>query len=209
MEMLGSTVMTDLRIEYTPLSDCRRWDRNPKRHALPTLIESIQRYGFRDAPIFDQALGAIVAGNGRIAALERLRQQGHEPPAGVRVAEDGEWLVPIQLGLDAKNRAEAEAFGIDHNQLTVAPLDPADAAGIWEEETLEELLGDLEGQELGPVALGLDDVADPIEEDDADPSPQLGDLDYQLIVTCRNEEHQAELLKRFEGEGLSCRALIS
>jgi hypothetical protein len=32
---------------------------------------------------------------------------------------------------------------------------------------------------------------------------------FLILVTCRDEEHQVELLRRFESEGLSCRALVS
>ena len=29
-----------------------------------------------------------------------------------------------------------------------------------------------------------------------------------MILTCRDEKHQVELLARFEGEGLECKALV-
>jgi len=32
---------------------------------------------------------------------------------------------------------------------------------------------------------------------------------YQILVTCRSEQEQAELLERFTAEGLTCRSLIS
>jgi hypothetical protein len=32
---------------------------------------------------------------------------------------------------------------------------------------------------------------------------------YLILVTCRDEKHQVELLSRFQGEGLECRALLS
>jgi hypothetical protein len=32
---------------------------------------------------------------------------------------------------------------------------------------------------------------------------------YLVLVTCRDERHQIELLGRFQGEGLECRALLS
>jgi len=55
----------ELRIEYLPLSKIRRFDKNPKKHDVGALVTSIRRYGFRDAPIFDATLGALVAGHGR------------------------------------------------------------------------------------------------------------------------------------------------
>ena len=32
---------------------------------------------------------------------------------------------------------------------------------------------------------------------------------YLVLVACRDEEHQVELLQRFQGEGLPCKALLS
>jgi hypothetical protein len=32
---------------------------------------------------------------------------------------------------------------------------------------------------------------------------------YLVLVTCRDEQHQVELLGRFQGEGLACKALLS
>lgn len=40
-------------------------------------------------------------------------------------------------------------------------------------------------------------------------APQLGALEYRVVVDCRDEQHQAELLARFEAEELPCRALTS
>jgi hypothetical protein len=32
---------------------------------------------------------------------------------------------------------------------------------------------------------------------------------YLILVTCRDEQHQLELLSRFQADGLPCRALLS
>ena len=32
---------------------------------------------------------------------------------------------------------------------------------------------------------------------------------YLILLTCRDERHQVELLKRFTAEGLDCRALVA
>lgn len=39
--------------------------------------------------------------------------------------------------------------------------------------------------------------------------PRDDETKYKIIVTCRDEAHQTELLDRFEQEQLECRALIS
>jgi hypothetical protein len=32
---------------------------------------------------------------------------------------------------------------------------------------------------------------------------------FLILITCRDEKHHVELLDRFHGEGLECRALMS
>jgi hypothetical protein len=39
-------------------------------------------------------------------------------------------------------------------------------------------------------------------------SDEFLNLNYQVIVECENEKHQAELLRQFKGEGIKCRPLI-
>jgi hypothetical protein len=37
----------------------------------------------------------------------------------------------------------------------------------------------------------------------------LGPAQYLVLIDCRDEKHQVELLTRFQAEGLECRALLS
>jgi hypothetical protein len=47
-----------------------------------------------------------------------------------------------------------------------------------------------------------------LEQPPARPTP--ADVpQFFLILTCRDEAHQVELLRRFQGEGLECRALLT
>ncbi len=41
------------------------------------------------------------------------------------------------------------------------------------------------------------------------PPAQLPVEQYMILVTCRDEKEQIQLLGRFQGEGLSCKALLS
>lgn len=87
-------------------------------------------------------LEALVHGNGRTEALERMRKAGKEPPRGIGVLDDGEWAVPVIFGVDAASKAAAVAFAIDHNNLTLlgGNLKIEDVLGIWDEEGLKRLL---------------------------------------------------------------------
>jgi hypothetical protein len=39
--------------------------------------------------------------------------------------------------------------------------------------------------------------------------PEMFNAQFHVLVTCRDEEEQVELLKRFSGEGLRCKALLA
>ena len=149
-----------LRIEYLPLDKVKRFDRNPKKHDVGALVTSIQRYGFRDAPIFDGTLGALVAGHGRLKALDELRKQKANPPRGIQTGDKGEWLVPVQLGVDAASAVEAQAFLVDHNALTVAGGDMG-VEGIlrlYDQDGLGAMLKEMAEAGEMPVTLDGDDL---------------------------------------------------
>lgn len=177
-----------LTLEYVPLSQARRWDENPKRHDLDALVSSIETHGFGDPPKFDGTLDALVYGNGRTEALERMRDAGAEAPRGVGVTDDGEWAVPVIFGVDAASRAAAVAFAIDHNNLTLlgGQLTLEDVLGIWDEESLQQvldgapdvapLLASLEGADLDSLLRGPQ--FDPVGADD---QPRL---DEKKAITC-------------------------
>lgn len=80
------------------------------------------------------------------------------------------------------------------------------AAGDWNFDTLanEFELDELLEWGFKESELGLTQDKD----SDAGLTPPT-DLEYRIVIDCAGEAHQAELLERFEKEGLTCRALIS
>lgn len=133
-----------LELRYIPLAQARRWDANPKKHDIDALVRSIETYGFGDPPKFDATLDALVYGNGRTEALERMRRAGEQPPRGIGVLDDGDWAVPVIFGLDSESRAAAVAFAVDHNNLALlgGNLKFEDILAIWHEEGLQRILAD-------------------------------------------------------------------
>jgi len=142
-------------LEYIPLEELRQWDKNPKLHDIGAISQSIKRYGFKDPPKFEPSLnggvGGIVEGNGRIEALYMMKRMGEKPPSGI-ILEAGEWYIPVLFGVDAKKETEAEAYGIDHNNITMmgGTYTPLDMAGIWDENQYLDLIKSLE---LTPVSV--------------------------------------------------------
>jgi len=169
-----------LKIQYVRLADAVLWDRNPKKHDWVSLMASIRKYGFRDAPIYDGTLGAIAAGNGRIQALQTMFQAGEPAPVGVGVDAVGAWYVPVQFGIDAASRQVAEAFAVDHNNLTMAGFSLAEQARLWEADDYADLVQSLRADGELPVSVDgaefdawLQELAglDEPEPDDRDAEP--------------------------------------
>jgi len=120
-------------VEYTALSDLRRWDRNPKLHDIEALAASIRRHGFVEPVVRDERTGKLVAGHGRDETLEMMKRAGEPPPKRIKVREsDGEWLVPCLTGISFDDESTAEAYIIGSNRLV--------ELGGWDEEALQAII---------------------------------------------------------------------
>jgi hypothetical protein len=194
---------------YVPVSwaYARLFSKNPKKHDIGAICQSIIRNGFRDPPAFDINLksnvageeGAIAYGNGRIEALYYLEKDGFNSLTGLRpdeapgltevelvlgadgiyrpggkgeavrvpfiqglaIGEAGEWLMPVVFGADAQSRAQAEAFVIDHNNLTMAggEFTALDMSRMYNMEDYLKLLEGLRVEDDLPETVDADDLA--------------------------------------------------
>ena len=127
-------------VEYLPLSTLQRAPRNPKGHDLGALDQSFARFGYVEPIAINEQTGRVVAGHGRLDALAKKQAAHEEPPARIRV-ENGEWLVPVLRGVSFASDAEAEAYLLASNQITIA--------GGWQDDELAQVLADLQVQEGG------------------------------------------------------------
>jgi hypothetical protein len=162
--------MTDqLELRYVPLGSIAYWDANAKKHDIGAIARSICKYGFLDPPKWDTnlngGLGGIAEGNGRKEALERLIGQGLEPPRGI-VVKDGQWLIPVLFGVDAASEAQAQAYGLDHNTLTMmgGEFSAIDLSKMYEQEDYLDLLKSLADDDALPVSVDGDDLDFLIEQ---------------------------------------------
>lgn len=127
--------MAERRVEYMPLSVIEAAPRNPKKHAAAAINRSINRFGLGELPLIDERTGRLVAGHGRLDQVAQMRRDGQAPPDGVRTDLAGDWLVPVLRGWSSRSDAEAEAYLLASNQLTIR--------GGWDREELAEILGEL------------------------------------------------------------------
>ncbi len=137
--------------------------------------------------------GVIIIGHLRLTAAKNLGLT-HVP---VHVAGD---LTPAQVKAlrIADNRTHEEAtwdndlLGKEFLEMKIDDFDLS-FTGFEQDEILTSVFGVKEKKKAKAGETGQ----------------QLSGLSFKVIVECTDEEHQLALLDRFEGEGLTCKALIS
>lgn len=147
---------------------------NPKDHDEGVIKDGITTFGFIEAATLDERTGRLIAGHGRRADLLRRWRAGEDPPEGIEVDADGNWLMTVNRGWESANDAQAHAAGVALNEGTIA--------GGWKRDELAALLVDLQG---GPQGLegtgftpdGLDDLLASLG-DELVLEPQPTDADY-------------------------------
>ncbi len=165
-----------LRLEYVPLDTLKLWDKNPKKHDLAQIAESIYRYGFQDPAKYDASLGGLIFGNGRTEALIQAQQAGKEPPRGIMLDDKGRWCAPVLFGNDLESENAASAFAIDHNNLTMAGSHtPEDMARMWTAEGYQALMQGLKSADALPITAWM-----PKDDKPADPGAQMDKADELL-----------------------------
>jgi len=198
--------MRQREIEYVPIDQLMGALSNPKRHRVDLVRRSISRFGYVAPAIIDERTNRLVVGHGRTEALIALRDQGDTPPEGVRLADDGTWLVPVLRGWSSRSDEEAAAYLVTDNRHT--------ELGGWNHEDLAKLLDDigdpdlveLTGWNLDELTELLDDTEEMSDEDDAD--SESVDLVWGVAVTCKNEKEQTDLIERLTDDGYQVRALM-
>jgi DNA modification methylase len=136
-----------IRVEYMALSELLRAPRNPKHHDINAVLNSFSRFGFVNPVIRDERTGCLVAGHGRLDALQQQKTGREKPPEGIREVSD-EWYLPVVRGLEFKDDAEAEAYLVADNQTTLL--------GGWNEADLAAILSEHAASTRGLAGLGFD-----------------------------------------------------
>jgi hypothetical protein len=136
------------RIEWIPLDEIREDPANPKAHDDDTINASVGRHGVIDLMTRDDRTGYLISGHGRLHTLQTRRIEGAEPPAGVRLADDGTWLVPVVVGWASTDDLDARAALITLNRST--------ELGGWVDDALLTLLDELRAADVLD-GVGFDD----------------------------------------------------
>lgn len=160
------------RVEYLPLDDLTGAEHNPKQHDLAAVRGAIERFGYASPALRDERTGRLVVGHGRTEALRTMRDEGHNPPAGVQADDAGRWLVPVVCGWASRSDAEAAAYlVVDNHHPTL---------GGWDYPGLAELLESVRADDPGlldVVAFDMDSLGDLVK---ASQPPDLDELAGQV-----------------------------
>jgi hypothetical protein len=183
---------TDLAVDWVPIDQVQPYPGNPRtHHDIVGIANSLRTFGWQQPLVVDEA-HVLIVGHGRYQAA--LGIQATTVP--IHVARN---LTPAQVAAYrlADNKS-AEGSGWDEPKLIL------ELQGL--RESGDEELISLAGFDL-KAAL---DQADAGEEPAGDTEPQFTEgLVYRVVVDCADEQDQAALIERLEGEGRGCRALIS
>lgn len=203
----------DVAAVWLPMSKLHPWEGNPRKNkdTIRRVAASIKKFGWGAVIVARQDNGEMIAGHTRYAAAEVLcrswttaseaaRKKWH---ADARRTAETE-TVPARLGSWSEH--EAHQLAIADNKIP--------EYSEWDNEKLAELLDGYtraeveavgyEGKELSRLFASLKEDCD-----EPDGKSVLSGLSFRVVVDCVGEEHQQELLERFETEGLICRPLIS
>ncbi len=176
-------------IQYTKLSDIAEADVNPKDHDIGAIHESMNRFGFTSPLLMNEATGKLVAGHGRVEALTQKKQFNEEPPANIKVDEDGDWLIPIIRGVSFKDENEAQAYLLADNRLV--------ELGGWNTNVLLEELEKLAeatdlsgtGFDQADIQQMYDDMEASIDEGE-DKGLPMGKPSYEIVFDDETQQAQ-------------------
>jgi hypothetical protein len=186
---VSTNVPDPRRVEYLPLEDLAADPRNPKAHDEETIDDSIGRFGMLDLIVRDERTGRIISGHGRSKALAAREARGESAPEGVKVDEEGRWLVPVVVGWASRTDTEAAAALIALNRTT--------ELGGWVDDALLDLLDDLDDGDDGLLGVGFDEedveaLREAMAELADDDGTSLADPHADLPLGDEEEEEDAD-----------------
>lgn len=182
--MLIPSTLDALRV---PVDGLEHYPGNARRGDVDLIVSSLRRLGQYRPVVVNSRTHQVLAGN---HTLRAARELGWSEIAATFVDVDDDTAARINL---VDNRANDRG---DYDEALLAEqlraLDDLDATG-YDPHDLDEMLSRLDGGTSEP--------------DEADTSPQLGDVEYRLVIVCSDEHEQAEWLGRLQAEGLNVQAL--
>jgi hypothetical protein len=186
-----------LRLEYVEAGSLAEnplnWRKHPEGQtkAIRGLLRDPE-VGWAGACLFNEQTGRLIDGHAR------------------RNVVDPTELVPVLIG----------SWSPAAEKKILATLDPLAGLAVADADALAELRADvdLDGEDFVELAADLDRIIERSSDAGGDADGRGGGAgagvgsitdQFKIIIECRDEAHQTELLDRFDSEGLACKALMA
>lgn len=187
-----------IHVVYRALASLRPDERNSRKHGakqIAAIEASLLRYGWTQ-PIL-VAGDQIVAGHARHQAAANLLRQGR------LIARHADASIAPTIDLSALSASERRAYVIADNRL-------AEGAS-WDNDMLRVELSELQvgGFDLSLTGFSVPEIGVLLGVTGEAEGAKLGPgMQYQVVVECEGEAHQAEVLGEMRVRGLKARPLI-
>ena len=189
----------ETKVNYDRLHLFTFEEQNPKEHNLGEIELSIKRFGFIELPVVNDTTGILVAGHGRISALQGMYQRQEDLPRYIDLEkETNEWLVPT-LHVKFETDAEAKAYLIASNTLTMD--------GGWNEAMLMEMLSEIDASTGSLLGTGFDQqaVMDMLHANDKPMFEEdFGQQTHKVVVPAADIAQAEEIKYALEELGYEC-----
>lgn len=178
-----------------PIAGLHAYPGNPRRGRVDVVRRSLERHGQYRPVVVNSRTMQVLAGNHTMRAASEL---GWDELAVTFVDVDEDQAARIVL---VDNRASDLSTNDDDELVALLESLAGSEGGLdgtgYDVGDLDALLDTLAGR----------DSAEP--EPEPDTSPQLGALEYRLIVDCADEHEQAEWLGTLQDAGLKVQAIAA
>lgn len=168
----------------------RRWQR---------LAASLTEFGLVDPLIWNSRTGNLVGGHQRLRILREVHGLSDADAIEVAVVDLDEPR-ERELNLVLNNEQVAGQWDADALRTVLADLrdnhQRVGNVGGFDAAEIAALLTDRAGRRKEVSFLATEDEEGPAE-----------DVEYKVVVDCRDQKHQAQLLTRLTAEGLTARAM--
>jgi hypothetical protein len=184
------------------------YHKNPRqitKKQFADLQDSLRRLGDLSGVVHDLTTDEIIGGNQRMDVFDlktcqiEISERFEQPDAQGTVARG--WV--IWQG----HRYTYRAVMWDEKTREEANIRANKSGGSWDKDVLanEWEVNDLLEWGFEKIELGISEEPEEPEKTEPETIPEQ----YMILIECPDEQTQAELLDRFNVEGLKCRALIS
>lgn len=168
------------QIIYKKISELKNNPNNPRKNdnAVDTVAKSIQKYGFRNPLIVDDA-GIVWCGNTRLKAAKKLKLKE----------------VPCIVVNDLTEQQMTELALLDNKTNEIAE---------WDTDVLSDILKSVDLSEFD-LDWNVDDVLETPNEIDRKDISDTVQSQYELIVDCEDENNLEKLYNEMTQRGYQCK----